>query len=191
MKSTVRSVCRMLSIAAVLSALSPAALAKEKPHQAPGVHKLAMVVRLATAAETEATGESGAYGRMRAEGIPGEDIVRNGSVAMGIVYCCGGKISEKTRLMFYVPPALTLAVGDVVEVKLGRTADRKKRDPSLINRAVARHESLEDASGECRWLPENDALWMRVLYCEWMEARGWAYAGGLEPTWYLPAAAPD
>ncbi len=173
------------TVLGILLGAGPAkTLAREKPHRAPGTHKLAMVVQVAGSDEILATGDEGILGRMRAEGIRDEDILRDGSVAVGIVYCCGGSISMKTRLMFYVPPGLTLAAGDVVEIELGREANKKQKDPGAINRAVARHESIEDEDGQCRWDPENDALWMRVLRCDWMESQGWLYEGGLDKTWY-------
>jgi hypothetical protein len=51
-----------------------------------GTHILVMVVQLASRAETVATGESGALGLLRANGVSDEDI-RDGSVTAGIKYC--------------------------------------------------------------------------------------------------------
>jgi hypothetical protein len=178
--------CRTVLIAGLL--MMPTLLAaREKPYRAEGVRILAMAVQSAGREETLATGEDGILGRLKAEGVTEEEIV-DGSVVAGIVYCCGGKISEKTRLAFYVPPGMVVSKGDIVEIALGRAPDKKRKDAGRLNRAVTLHENLLTEGGACRWDPPEDGLWMRVLYCPWMEERGWVYQGGLNKTWYLPVA---
>jgi len=152
-----------------------------------GAHVLVMVVQLATRAETIATGDDGALGVLRANGIS-EDEIRDGSVAAGIKFCCGGKVSMDTRLMFYVPPSFSVSEADVVEVAIGRPARKRRGDPGAINRAVRVRESLNDTSTACRWDPEDDRLWTRILYCDWMSAEGWQLERGLDKTWFRPAA---
>jgi hypothetical protein len=152
-----------------------------------GAHVLVMVVQLASRAETLATGEDGALGVLRANGIS-EDEIRDGSVAAGIKFCCGGKVSMDTRLMFYVPPSFGVSEADVVEVAIGRPARRRRGDPGAINRAIRIRESLNDTNAACHWDPEDDRLWTRILYCDWMSEEGWQLERGLDKTWFRPAA---
>lgn len=164
--------------------------AKDKPYRAEGARVMAMVVQLASRAETLGSGADSVRALLQAEGI-GEDLIKDGSVAIGVVYCCGGKISRDTALVFYVLPELELVEGDIVEVVLGRNADRKKNVPGKLNRAVVMRENIEDADGSCHWDPEDDRMWMRVLECTWMEPEGWIFQGGLNKTWYKPASVAD
>lgn len=152
-----------------------------------GAHVLVLVVQLASRAETIATGEGGALGVLRANGIS-EDEIRDGSVAAGIKFCCGGKVSMDTRLMFFVPPSFSVAEGDIVEVEIGRPARRRRSDPGAVNRAVGIRESFHDANSACHWNPEDDRLWTRILYCDWMSAEGWQLERGLDKTWFKPSA---
>jgi hypothetical protein len=157
--------------------------AKEHPE---GTHILVMVVESVPKTDIVASGEAGGLGRLHAEGIS-DQAITDGSVAVGIVYCCGGKISKDTAVVFYVPPEFRTKQGDVVEVRLGRLASKKERkrgDLGTINRAVMIRESFADEQGACRWDPPNERLWMRVLYCDWMLGEGWDRRGGLSPGWF-------
>jgi hypothetical protein len=152
-----------------------------------GTHILAMVVQTFDRTSIVDSGEQGMLGRLLAEGITDADI-SDGSVALGIVYCCGGKITQETAIAFYVPPEYRLQEGDVVEVSLGRIVSKKeikRGDKGTVNRAVSVRESFKDETGVCRWDPPNETLWMRVLYCDWMLGEGWKRRGGLSPGWYL------
>ena len=157
--------------------------AKDLPQ---GSHILTMVVQLASRQETLATGEDGALGSLHRHGIRDEDIA-DGSVAVGFVYCCGGKVSRDTMWVFYVPPEFHLAVGDVVELEVGKPENKKHAEPGVINRVVQVRESFKDETGSCRWDPEDERMWARILYCDWMKSEGWKYKGGLSKTWYKPA----
>lgn len=157
--------------------------AKDLPQ---GTHILTMVVQLASRAETLATGEEGALGKLHQSGILDEDIL-DGSVAAGIIYCCGGSITRKTMWVFYAPPEFRLAVGDVVELEVGKSPNKKKGEPDVFHRVVKVRESFENETGSCHWDPEDDRMWARIIYCDWMEAEGWKYKGGLSKTWYKPA----
>lgn len=156
--------------------------------RAEGSHVLVAVMDLALREQIMA--DPGAMDLLHASGV-GDEAIRDGSVAVGIKYCCGGKISRDTMVMFYVPEGFTVAIGDVVEIETGRAANKRKGISGRVNRAVRIHESFEDETGACRWDPENDKLWMRVIYCDWMEAEGWLWQGGLNKTWYKPAALTD
>jgi hypothetical protein len=97
-------------------------------------------------------------------------------------------------LAFYVPTDFRVAMGDVVEIVLGRTAtkkERKKGDQGTMNRVAQIRDSFESEAGSCRWDPENETLWMRVLYCDWMPGEGWQYRGGLSNGWFKPLASPE
>lgn len=156
-----------------------------------GTRVAAMVVQVASLEEIMSSGDKGILGRLRSQGIP-DDQLSDGSIAAGIVYCCGGKISKETMLVFYVPPNFRAAVGDVAEIALGHTPTKKQSkngDKGSINQALQVRESLNDESGQCRWDPENETLWMRVLFCEWMPSDGWVYRDGLNKGWFkLPVS---
>lgn len=177
--------------ASVLSGLLLAALPLASPVAKPLPERslvMGMVIHLGEREEIVATGEAGLFGSLRASGISEEEIT-DGSVAVAMIYCCRGKFSRTTMLYFYVPAELALAEGDVVEIELGRGTTRKQRkqgDRGTLNRASRVRDSFEQPTGACRWDPENDALWMRVIYCDWMLGEGWLQRGGLDKHWYRP-----
>lgn len=181
---------RTILLVAML-ALAPLPALAAKPHL-PGTRVLAMVVDVGKLDDIIASGEDGMLGMLHASGI-GDDEISAGSVAFGIIYCCGGKISRDTLYGFYIPTNFRVAAGDVVEISLGRTASKKERkrgDRGTVNRATGVRYSFGKEDGSCRWDPEDDRLWMRVLYCNWMPDEGWQYRGGLSEGWYkLPASA--
>ena len=173
--------CCLAGLVSSFGLVSPVT-AKDLPQ---GTHILTMVAQLASKAETLATGEEGFLGKLHQNGITDEEIV-DGSVAVGIVYCCGGSITKQTMWVFYVPPEFQLAVGDVVELEVGKSPNQKKGEPGVFHRIVRVRESFEDETGSCRWDPEDDRMWARILYCDWMEEEGWKYKSGLSKTWYKP-----
>ena len=56
-----------------------------------------------------------------------------------------------------------------------------------INTATRVRQRKDASNPQCRWVPDNEKLWMRVLYCDWMEAEGWVEKKGFESTWLKPA----
>lgn len=183
---------RNMFLIAVL-ALIPLSTLAAKPH-APGTLILAMVVEVSQLDDIKASGEDGMLGMLYANGIT-DDEISDGSIAFGIVYCCGGKVSRDTAYGFYIPTDFRVAVGDVVEVSMGRTVSKKERrrgDRGAVNRATRVRFSFNEDDGSCIWDPEDDRMWMRVLRCDWMQDEGWQYRGGLSEGWYkLPAVTLD
>ncbi|MBT8423321.1 MAG: hypothetical protein KJP03_09405 [Gammaproteobacteria bacterium] len=177
---------KMLPVLIALLLAAGVSGAKDLPE---GTHVLVMVVETVSRENIMASGEQGMLGRLHAAGITDADIT-DGSIAVGIVYCCGGNISRETAMAFFVPPEFRTSQGDVVEVRLGRVAskkDLKRGDFGAINHALNVRESFNDETGACRWDPPNEKLWMRVLYCDWMLGEGWQRRGGLSPGWFRPA----
>src|SRR5512143_2865034 len=85
-------------------------------------------------------------------GIRDEDI-RDGSLAVGRIWCCGGPAEMSDRQAFYVPPGLAVAPLDVVEVRAGREpAGADKGRPNVATRVV-QHGAPNDAV--CRWEPRQ------------------------------------
>jgi hypothetical protein len=125
-----------------------------------------------------------------AAGIQDAEIV-DGSVVMARIFCCGGLTdnlsSEKVNsVILFVPKEVTVAQGDIVEVRVGRPP--KNGDGGkvhLVTRVVQRYEGNEQG---CWWDPKDNRLWLRVLYCEWMPNEGWIKQGGTNPAWYKPAS---
>lgn len=180
------------AILIALLVLAPHSALAANPHP-PGTLALVMVAEVGELNDILASGEDGMLGMLHANGIVDDDL-SDGSVAFGLVYCCGGKISRDTVHGFYVPTEFRVAVGDVVEISLGRTVSKKERkrgDRGTVNRAIRVRYSFEKEDGSCRWDPQDDRLWMRVLYCDWMPSESWQYRGGLSKGWYRLQASTD
>jgi len=123
---------------------------------------------------------------MLSAGISDTQIV-DGSLGAGMVYCCGESVSKKTSIWFYVPPELKLEPGDIVEVKMGTAGTGS--DPGIVNIAIEVRKKPNDSSKRCQWVPPNEHLWMRVLYCDWMPSAGWVeQQSSLFHAWLKPAA---
>ena len=111
--------------------------------------------------------------------------IRDGSLASGRAYCCGGPIES---IWFFVPQPLKVSVGDVVEVWSGAPVNRGDQPTTQPNTAIRIHPKLSSADSQCRWEPENPRLWLRVLHCNWMESEGWIQQdSALYPVWVNPA----
>lgn len=106
------------------------------------------------------------YKSLLASGVQDAEI-KDGSVAWGRVYCCGGKTDEAFAFAFHVPSEIRVQRGDLVEVRSG-PATRSGEVSTPVN-TVTR---LVDKSA-CRWDPPDPRQLKRVLYCEWMEKEGW------------------
>jgi hypothetical protein len=97
---------------------------------------------------------------------------KDGSLAMGRVFCCHPSLEEGMAICFYVPPDMPVQPGDIVVVRMGREATKK--DPSSkVNTLVSVREKKDAPNSRCLWDPPKDYLWRRVLYCDWMPAEGW------------------
>lgn len=145
--------------------------------------RLALVTDLASRQQIGAAGPLREY--LLASGIKDADL-RDGSVGVGRVYCCGAD-ETVSFMMFYVPQGLGIEVGDVVEVKMGRNPS--KDDRGAVTTAARVRQKRDDASGPCRWDPPTPpGLWMKVLYCDWMKQEGWVEERGPHHTWMKPAS---
>ena len=114
-----------------------------------------------------------------------ESEIRDGSVALGRVNCCGGPTEEGTAIAFYIPETVGTEVGDIVEVKLGR-APEKEGERGEVNRVTRVVQKGSEQVGPCWWDPPKPYLWGRVLYCDWMRDQGWVAEGAGGPlynTW--------
>lgn len=146
-----------------------------------GVVRLTEVMQVGTRQEIVALDSH--YKHLLAAGIRDADL-GDGSLGAGRVYCCGGPPELGAAIWFYIPKEMSIQVGNVVEVRMGRQPAGS--DPGAVNTAVrVRHQGI--SQGPCRWSPERDGLWMRVIHCDWMEKEGWVERGGLYKTWLKPA----
>lgn len=126
-----------------------------------------------------------------AAGIPDSQIV-DGSVVMARIFCCGGLTdnlsSEKVNsLILYVPREVTVAQGDIVEVRVGRPPE--KGDAGKVHFVTRVLQKYGENEEKCWWDPKDNRLWLRVLYCDWMPNEGWIKQGGTNPAWYKQAPA--
>lgn len=107
-------------------------------------------------------------------------------MADGRIFCCGGPNESDYSIWFFVPEGSEAAVGDVVEVNMGARVtkgDPMRARPNTFTRVVSKADQV---GKECRWVPENPALWARVLYCDWMDQAGWRQQSGLFDVWVRP-----
>ena len=110
--------------------------------------------------------------------------IKDGMVADGRIFCCGGPNESDYAIWFYVPEGKAASVGDIVEVKIGARVmkgEPMRAPPNTLQRIRSK---LEQVGEECRWIPEDPRLWGRVLYCDWMEKEGWVQQGGLFNIWH-------
>ena len=133
-------------------------------------HRLVEVVHIGTKEEIVGNRKE-IYDQLLASGIPEQDI-GDGSVAVGFVFCCGKRLAQATRNLFYVPKDLHVELGDVVEIKSGRLP--RDGNPGTVNRAVKVRQKVDATVGVCRWDPPDQKL-EQVLYCEWMPTEGWTF----------------
>jgi hypothetical protein len=122
--------------------------------------------------------------------------IRQGAMAAGRMYCCGGPNEMTNIAMIFVPQEVSVNLGDIVEVKMGKAPERGK--PGIVNiatRVREKHDgkylpkwgsSDNGASSSCRWIPERPNLWGRILYCDWMKEEGWIEYDGFWETWMKP-----
>jgi hypothetical protein len=148
-----------------------------------GTLRLAQIVHLATRDEILKLGVHTQL--LLSSGVKDPDW-KDGSLAVGRVNCCHQATEEGSALWFYVPPDVTLELGDIVEVRMGR--ESTKTDPGVINAAVRVREKQGAPDSQCSWDPPNNMMWARILYCTWMPAEGWTLKNGLKKTWLKRAS---
>lgn len=107
--------------------------------------------------------------------------IHDGSVALGKVYCCWEPDERENSIAFYIPENLMVKLGDIVEVKAGMIPARGNQGST--NTATRVVQKAEVKNGQCHWVPEDEHLWGRVLYCDWMPTEGWIEQKGLWKTW--------
>jgi hypothetical protein len=122
-----------------------------------------------------------------AAGLQDSDF-KDGSLAMGRVYCCHPSTDEGTAMWFYVPPDKPVNPGDIVEIRMGR--ESTKKDSAKVNVLVEIRQKKDAPRSRCSWDPPKEFLWRRVLYCDWMPAEGWTLKKGAHNTWLKRASDP-
>jgi hypothetical protein len=120
-----------------------------------------------------------------ASGLQDSDF-KDGSLAMGRVYCCHPSTDEGTAMWFYVPPDAPVQPGDIVVIRMGH--ESTKKDPGKVNVLVEVRQKKDAPASRCSWDPPDDKLWRRILYCDWMPAEGWTLKNGAHKTWLKPAS---
>jgi|GEM_PF-1138195 len=147
-----------------------------------GIVRLAQVQAVASQADVQGMGVHRQF--LLEAGIAERDL-GGGRVVSTRVYCCGGPNEESEALWAYVPPAIDLAVGDVVEMRMGDPAVKGRLEGVNVVLAIA--ATAAEVPGRCRWVPPDETKWVRVLYCDGIESKGWIHKeGGLYPMWLKP-----
>jgi hypothetical protein len=126
---------------------------------------------------------------INAAGVADSDLI-DGSVVVARIYCCGGLSKEYSaeymyRRQVYVPKDISVGIGDFVEIRVGRPPENG--DGGRLNTVTRIVSKRGDQPATCWWDPKDDALWMRVPYCDWMPKEGWTKQGGTSPAWLKPA----
>jgi hypothetical protein len=143
-----------------------------------GASRLAQVMQTATREEILKLTTQREH--LLASGLQDSDF-KDGSLAMGRVYCCHPSTEEGTAMWFYVPPDKPVNPGDIVEIRMGR--ESTKKDAGKVNVLVEIRQKKDAPESHCSWDPPKDFLWRRVLYCDWMPAEGWTLKKGAYSTW--------
>lgn len=146
----------------------------------PGSLTVAQVTSFAT--KTEIVGIPTLVASLEVAGL-NRDQIEDGMVADGRTFCCGGPSERDFSLWFYVPKSSSIAIGDVVEIKVGADVNKSevmRARPNMLSRLVSKQNEV---GNECRWVPEDPKLWTRVLYCDWMETEGWIKQEGIFNVW--------
>ena len=149
-----------------------------------GALRVVEVMRVASGKEIGTPGERPVYEMLQRTGLSDSDI-QAGSIGGGRVFCCWRPNEKANEIYFFAPMGITVQVGEIVEVKMGRHATRA--DPGAVNTAIQIRQKSGVAAGTCRWDPPGEGLWSRVLYCDWMKEEGWRQQIGLYNVWYKPA----
>lgn len=167
----------MICLACAVSNAGTSKLYPPSKDQA-GTLRLAQVMQTATREEILKLTTQREH--LLASGLQDSDF-KDGSLAMGRVYCCHPSTDEGTAIWFYVPPDKSVFPGDIVEVRMGHEATKK--DPGKVNVLVEIRQKKDAAESHCSWNPPKDFLWRRILYCDWMPAEGWTLTKGSHNTW--------
>jgi len=143
-----------------------------------GALRLAQIMQTATREESLKLTTQREH--LLASGLQDSDF-KDGSLAMGRVYCCHPSTDEGTAMWFYVPPDKPVNPGDIVEIRMGRASTKK--DPGKVNVLVEIRQKKDAPESHCSWDPPKEFLWRRVLYCDWMPTEGWTLKKGAYNTW--------
>ena len=173
-----------IAFAAALTACVHVAPLRVYPDEVPA-DSLRLVQTMIVGTRADIVGVKEWHRALLDAGIRDEDI-RDGSMGLGRIWCCGGPAETSDRQAFYIPPGVTVAPMDVVEVRAGREPNgNDKGRPNIATRVV---QNGAPNDGVCRWEPRQPpGLYMRVLYCEWMPKEGWIeYKTTLKHTWFKP-----
>ena len=171
---------RPLFVALGLTSCATVSLLYPPVPEQTGALRLAEVMQFAQRQQIVSSGIH--YEQILASGIKDADL-HDRSLAVGRVNCCGGPAETRNAPVFYIPSDVSVELGDIVEIRMGRPPGQN--DPGMINTVLrVRHKGI--AQSPCRWVPEREGLWMRVLYCDWMEKEGWVERGGMWKTWLKP-----
>jgi hypothetical protein len=175
-----------LFVASLLSSCASTSMKSYSDDVAPGSLRLIQVIDVASRADM-LQGKI-FYEELIRTGISDSDI-HDGSMVVGRIYCCGGSAELPTRQYAYVPLIRDLQPLDIVEIQSGFPPANKER--GTVNRVTRVVQKANVQNGQCRWIPPDPGLWMRVLYCDWMKSEGWIEQTGWNHTWLKPPANQD
>src|SRR3974390_2274531 len=93
-------------------------------------------------------------------------------------------LETSIALIQRVAPESSASIIDIGggESTLGRPPENG--DGGRLNTVTRVVSKRGDEPAACWWDPKNNALWMRVPFCEWMPKEGWTKQGGMSPAWF-------
>jgi len=172
-----------ISVGCILLASCATTLRIQSDFLPEGSLRVAQVVYVVTRDQTLET--KVLHDALLASGVKDAEI-KDGSVVLARVFCCGRPNESEVELMLYAPSAIGVGKGDIVEVRSGRPP--AKGDAGRLNTVMRIRQKNGDGATTCNWVPPNPQLWARVLYCDWMPGEGWIEQGGINKAWFKPAA---
>jgi hypothetical protein len=141
------------------------------------VLRVMQVAQVATRQQITLLGEI--YQTLLASGIKDSEL-SDGSLFAAHVYCCEPNVERLTSFLVFVPTGVQIAVGDIVEVRMGRAPTTD--DPGAVNTVVRVRQNGTDG-GPCRWVKDKPDFASQILHCSWMTEEGWVERDGLYLAW--------
>jgi hypothetical protein len=140
---------------------------------------------VSVASRTDITEHKVLYQQLSAEGVDDAGMV-DGLVIAARVLCCRPDLQNSGPVVIYNPLLLKVAPGDLIEFRVGGPSSQTHKD--ALNVATRVLQQADVSNGACWWEPRNDRLWMRFIYCNWMQKDGWVkQENAMNPAWYKPA----
>lgn len=149
----------------------------------PGALRVGMVTDIGT--RLELVQNQDFYKILLGAGIADKDIV-DGSVIRTQLHCCDGP-DVTTYGMAWVPSGIQVKRGDIVEIQVA--SDPEAASLKRFNVVTQIRQPADAKPSRCNWIPPQNGLWRRTIFCDWMPSEGWVEvrSWGNPYLWMKPA----